>query len=200
MRVRDIMSSPVYTVRADSPVEDAAAVLAAHSIAAVPVLNEAGRVVGMVSEADVLRNRVPTDPGVHPVDDTGEQARPGSVAEVMTGWVVTANPADDVSDIARIMLENEIRSVPVVDDMTLVGIISRRDIMRAVVRTDDTLRQEAQHRLDEYAGGERRWTVDVTDGTALIDGAFDDDAERRVVSILVRTVPGVAAARVVQRA
>jgi CBS domain-containing protein len=118
----------------------------------------------------------------------------------MTTPVVTARPSDDVADIARTMLERDIRSVPIIDDGDLVGIISRRDIMRAMVRTDDTLRQEAQHRLDEYAGGVRRWSVTVTDGTAVIDGSFDDDVEREVVAVLVRTVPGVAASRVSQPA
>jgi CBS domain-containing protein len=200
MRARDIMSSPVYTVRDDGSVEDAAATLTARDITAAPVLNEANEIVGMVSEADLLRNRVPADPAVHPWRAGGDGlARPRSVADVMTTWVVTARPSDDVADIAQIMLGRDIRSVPIIDDGDLVGIISRRDIMRAMVRTDDTLRQEAQHRLDEYAG-DRRWTVAVTDGTAVIDGPFDDDVERQVVAVLVRTVPGIAANGITQPA
>ncbi|MGC9665171.1 CBS domain-containing protein [Planosporangium sp. 12N6] len=203
MRVRDLMSTPVYTVRADTPVEDAAALLTARTIAAAPVLGAANEVVGMVSEADLLRDRVPDDPAVHPWRSAGGEAataRPASVADVMTGSVVTAGPGDDVADVARLMLDRGIRSIPVVDDGELVGIISRRDIMRAMVRTDDTIRQEAQYRLDEYAGGSRRWTVAVVDGTALIEGAFDDEVERQVIAVLVRTVPGVVATRLPQHA
>lgn len=202
MRVRDIMSSPVHAVRDDSSIEDAAAMLAARDIAAAPVLDEANEVMGMVSEADLSRNRVPADPAVHPWCSTGRErlTRSGSVADVITTWVVTARPSDDVADIAQTMLERDIRSVPIVDDGKLVGIISRRDIMRAMVCTDDTLRQEAQHRLDEYAGGVRRWSVAVADGIAVIDGSFDDDVERELVAVLLRTVPGVAAARVSQPA
>jgi CBS domain-containing protein len=202
MLARDIMSSPVYTVRADSSIEDAAAMLAAHEITAAPVLDEADEVVGMISEADLLRNRVPADPAVHPWRSAGGDgvARGGRVADVMTASAVTARPSDDVSDIAQTMLVRDIRSIPIIDDGDLVGIISRRDIMRAVVRTDETLRQEAQHRLDEYAGGIRRWTVAVTNGTAVIDGSFDNDVERQVVAVLARTVPGVAAARLTQPA
>lgn len=201
MRARNIMTSPVHTVRDDTPIEAAASTLAGYGIAAAPVLNDAGDVVGMVSEADLLRNRVPADPAVHPWRSAGDSvARPGCVADVMTTWVVTARPSDDVADVAQAMLERDVRSIPVVEDGNLVGIVSRRDIMRAVIRTDDTIREEAQHRLDEYAGGIRRWTVAVAGGTAVIDGAFDDDIERQVVAVLVRTVPGVAATRLAQPA
>jgi CBS domain-containing protein len=202
MRAQDIMTSPVYAVRVDSSVEDAAAMLAAREITAAPVLDEADEVVGMVSEADLLWNRVPADPVVHLWRSAGGDAlpRPRSVADVMTTPVVTARPSDDVADIARTMLERDIRSIPVIDDADLVGIISRRDIMRAMVRTDDVLCHEVQHRLDEYAGGIRRWTAAVTDGTAVIDGSFDNDVERQVVAVLVRTVPGVAATRLTQLA
>jgi osmotically-inducible protein OsmY len=79
-----------------------------------------------------------------------------------------------------------------VEDGAVVGIVSRRDILRTVVRTDDMVQQDVQYRLDEYAGGVQRWLATVEDGVVLIDGALDDDAERTVVTVMARTVPGVA--------
>lgn len=201
MRAHDIMSRPVYSVRTTDTVEAAAALLTDRKITAAPVIDEAGELVGMVSEGDLLWHRVPEDPTAHirrgVSDDLGE--RPRVVGDVMSGSPVTTWPEADVADIARLMLHHDIRSVPVVDHGDLVGIVSRRDILRTVVRGDNMLEREIQHRLDEYAGGERRWTATVTDGLATVDGRFDDEVEREIVSVLARTVPGVRRARFADR-
>ena len=197
MRVRDIMSRPVFTVQPTDPVEGAAALLADRGITAAPVVDDRNRLVGMVSEGDLLRGRVPDDPTAHlRAAPKPASHRPHLVAEVMTREVVTAWPLEDIADVARTMLERDVRSVPVLDGGHVVGIISRRDLLRSVLRTDDVLAHEVQQRLDAYAGGTPRWTVTVTDGVARIDGSLDDEAERRVVDILARTVPGVAAVEV----
>jgi CBS domain-containing protein len=197
MRVRDIMTRPVFTVRPTDPVEGAAALLADRGITAAPVIDERNRLVGMVSEGDLLRGRVPEDPTAHlRVAPKPPTRRPHIVAEVMTRDVVTAWPTEDVSDVARTMLDRDVRSVPVLDDGHVIGIISRRDLLRSVLRTDDVLAHEVQERLDAYTDEPGRWTSTVTDGVVRIDGFVDDDEERRVVEILARTVPGVAAVTV----
>src|SRR5436190_11191287 len=189
------MSRPVHTVRPADTIEQVAVLLAEKQITAAPVIGPAGNLVGMVSEGDLLRHRVPADPTLHlwraAVDDHG--TRPHTVADVMSAHTVTAWPDEDVADAAQTMLDCDVRSIPVLDDGDLVGIISRRDILRTVVRTDDITCHEVQHRLDEYAGRPDRWTAAVVDGKATVSGEFDDDAERTVVTIMVRTVPGVAA-------
>lgn len=194
MRVRDIMTRPVFTVQPTDPVEGAAALLADRGITAAPVVDDRDRLVGMVSEGDLLRGRVPEDPTAHlRVAPEPASHRPHIVAEVMTREVVTAWPLEDVADVARTMLDRDVRSVPVLDSGHVVGIVSRRDLLRSVLRTDDVLTHEVQQRLDAYAGGTPWWTATVTDGVARIDGTLDDEAERRVVEILARTVPGIAA-------
>jgi CBS domain-containing protein len=194
MRVRDIMTRPVFTVRPTDPVEGAAALLADRAITAAPVIDERGRLVGMVSEGDLLRDRVPADPTAHlGAAPATARHRPHIVAEVMTRDVVTAWPTEDVADVARTMLDRDVRSVPVLDNGNVIGIISRRDLLRSVLRTDDVLAHEVQERLDAYADHPGRWTATVADGVVRIDGFVDDDQERRVVEILARTVPGVAA-------
>jgi CBS domain-containing protein len=192
MRVRDIMSHPVFTVRSTDPIEGAAALLADRGITAAPVVDPDGRLIGMVSEGDLLRDRVPDDPTAH-LRPMVSHHRPKVVAEVMTRTVVTAWLDEDVSDVARTMLNRDVRSIPVLDGGRLVGIISRRDLLRTVVRTDEVLTDEVQQRLDGYAGGIRRWTATVTDGTARVEGTFDDATEQRIVSVMVHTVPGIGA-------
>ena len=196
MRVKDIMTHQVYSVRTVDPIEVAAKLLADQRITAAPVFDEAGELVGMVSEGDLLWHRVPPDPTAHMRPVTGDVGdRPHTVADVMSGSPLTTWPDADVADVAQTMLEREVRSLPVLEDDVVVGIVSRRDILRTVVRTDDVVRRDVQHRLDEYAGGARRWTATVDDGVVTVEGDLDDDVERTVVRIMARTVPGVAEIR-----
>lgn len=200
MRVKDIMTRPVYSVRANEPIEDVAVLLAEKKITAVPVLDEEDKLIGMVSEGDLLWHRVPADPAAHAVRVDELRGRPKTVAEVMSKYPVITSPEADVADVANSMLYHGVRSEPVVDDGEVVGIVSRRDIVRTVIRTDDLVGHEIQHRLDEYAGGTRRWPVTVSDGVARVGGKFDDEVERTIVAIMARTVPGVASVQVVDRA
>jgi CBS domain-containing protein len=194
MRARDIMSSPVYTVDSATPVEEAAETMAARSVTALPVV-DAGLLVGVVSESDLLWHRVPSDPTAHArrLPDTDPGDRPSKVGDVMSVYPVTTSPYADVAEVAETMLEHDVRSMPVLQDDVVVGIISRRDIMRAMVRSDEVLTREVQHRLDEYANGHPRWTATVQGGVARISGGFGTDTEQAVVAVLARTIPGVAA-------
>jgi CBS domain-containing protein len=194
MRAKDIMTSPVHTVRQTTTVESAAQLITAKAVTALPVVDDTGRLVGMVSESDLLWHRVPSDPTAHlrRTSDTDPADRPGMVVEVMSPYTVTTRPDADLAEVAEQMLEHDVRSMPVLDAGAVVGIISRRDILRAMVRGDDVLTAEVQHRLDEYAGG-HRWSVTVEGGVAHVSGEFDDDTEQGIVAVLARTVPGVAA-------
>jgi CBS domain-containing protein len=112
----------------------------------------------------------------------------------MTQPVVTASPETDIGEVAEKMIDNDVHSVPIVEDSFVVGIISRGDALRTMIRSDDVLTAEVQHRLDEYSGGNRRWTAMVSDGAVTVDGQFDNDIEQDVVTILARTVPGIQSA------
>lgn len=178
MRAMDVMSRPVFTARSDDPVEQAAALVTARKITSLPVLDQEGDLVGMVSESDLL-----------PHEGAG---RPVVVADVMTEDVVVAAPQEDLAEVAKAMLDYDVRCVPVMEGSELVGVVSRRDILGSLVRTDDVVCTELQVRLDEYAGGQRRWVATVTGGAAVVSGVFDDDAQQEVVGVLARTVPGVS--------
>src|SRR3954454_10456776 len=99
MRAKDIMSSPVYTVTRTATVESAAQLLTAMAVTALPVVDDAGRLAGVVSESDLLWHRVPADPTAHlrRVPDADPADRPGTVAEVMSPHTVTTRPEVDVA-------------------------------------------------------------------------------------------------------
>lgn len=197
MRARDIMSSPVHTVTHTASVESAAQLMAAKAVTALPVVDGEGHLVGMVSESDLLWHRVPRDPTalVRRLPGTDPADRPGMVTEVMSPRPLTTCPDVDVAEIAETMLSSDVRSIPVLDGGALVGIISRRDILRAMVRNDEVLAREVQHRLDEYADGRHRWTATVSGGIATVAGEYVNGTEQAVVTVLTRTVPGVAGVR-----
>jgi CBS domain-containing protein len=195
MRAKDIMTRPVHVVAQDAAVESAAELMTTRRVTALPVVDPEGGLVGMVSEGDLLWHRVPSDPTAHVRrrNTTRPGQRPRTVSEVMAWDPYTVRPATDVAEVADLMLRHDVRSVPVVEDGGVVGIVSRRDILRIMVRTDEVLRGEVQHRLDEYADGVSRWKATVTNGVARISGEFDTETERAVVAVLTRTVPGVVA-------
>jgi CBS domain-containing protein len=191
MRARDIMSRSVVTVRTDTPIQRAAALLTEHGITSLPVLDEDDRVVGILSEVDLIRNRMPHDPRSHLRPEAHRDPDPANrVGDVMTDAVVCLGETADTGDIAALMLENNVRAVPIVDGGRLVGIVSRRDLLRTLLRDDEAIRSEVEQRLDDYAGERGRWTVTAEEGIVTISGHFDDDAQEEIVAVLARTVPG----------
>ncbi len=217
MQAQQIMTTPVVTVGPDTGLRDAAALLLEHRITAVPVLDADGELVGMVSEGDLVVGRFSHDSRseLRPMPDG--PSGPQTVGEVMTTPAVTLGPSTDAADLAQTMLDGDVRSIPIVEGAVLVGIVSRRDLLRILVRDDDAIRAEVLQRLADHVSGRDRWDVQVTDGRVLlvrdteadtytytrtytdadtdtdadIDADTDTDDGRAAVAI-ARTVPGVA--------
>jgi CBS domain-containing protein len=191
MKANEIMTRPVVTASVGTAVREVAALLAQHQVTALPVVDDNGALVGIVSEGDILVNRVAPDPRNHLRRDAGHADPAHLVDDVMTTTVVAMGPTADVADIADLMLSYDVRSVPIVDGPHVVGIISRRDLLRALLRDDSAVAAEVRTRLDAYSGHQDRWHIQVTDGVVTVTGHFDDDTERQVVTNLAGTVAGV---------
>ncbi|SHF70636.1 CBS domain-containing protein [Streptoalloteichus hindustanus] len=190
MRAKDVMTSPVITVSPATPVKAAAALLAAHGLTALPVVDDDERLVGIVSEADVVRDRIPPDPRTRLYRDTSPSSpAPPTVGEVMTTPVSAVPAGADLADVASMMLSEGIRSVPVVGGPRLVGIVTRRDLVRVLARDDAAIAADVRHRLEIY-GGFDRWTVRVEHGVVTIEDEFDDPSDQRVARTLALAVPG----------
>ena len=117
MRVDQAMSAPAVTVTPDTPIKEAATLLASHGFTALPVVDPDGDLVGIVTEADLLRDRIRHDARSPLLNRklTAEPA-PATVGEVMTGDVFSARPFTDVADLADEMHRLGVRSVPVVEN------------------------------------------------------------------------------------
>jgi CBS domain-containing protein len=211
VQVRDVMTREVVSVGTDTSTRTAAEIMAERGFAAVPVVDDANRVIGIVAEADVLRDRLPQDPRLHLRREPGSAPPPMLVGGVMTARVRTVLITADVADVARIFLDEQLRSVPVVDGERLVGIVSRRDLLRTLVRSDDQVRHDVHRLVESYTQRFDSWQIEVTEGVvtltpvptagpagdaALVEIADEEEAvESRAVVTLARTVPGVVAVR-----
>jgi CBS domain-containing protein len=185
------MTRSVVTVTADTPIHVAAELLLKHGFSAVPVVDEQENLVGIVSEADLLRGRATSDPRAHLRPLHGDEtAPPKTVQEVMTTEVVALPESADEADFASLMLKNRFKSIPVVENGQVVGIVSASDLLRTHIRSDEEITREIRERLREYASGREAWSVDVNDGVVTLTG---DVAEQftRIAALLAVTVPGV---------
>ena len=185
MRVRDVMASPVVTVAPDAALKEVASLLVERRINAVPVVDAGDRLIGIVSEADLLSL------------ETGQVAAAGgapphSAGEVMRQSVYTLTGDIDATAAARLMLRHRLKSVPVVDGDRVVGMVTRRDLLRLLARSDEDIRADLERRVAQELEALRQAVVEVRDGVVTVDA---DGPCRQLVEQLARTVPGVVEVR-----
>ena len=201
MRAEDIMSSPVVKVRPETPAKAATALLAAHGFTALPVVDQDDRLLGVVTEADLMRDRILPDPRAHLWRDREPDPRqhaPDLVAQVMSTLATGMPLHTDAAELAKVMLRDHVRSVPILDGARVVGIVTRRDLLRTIARDDLDILADVRHQLAAYAGGDR-WAVTVADGVVRVVDEFDDATDRHVATVLARAVPGVQSVEVASR-
>ncbi|SHK75720.1 CBS domain-containing protein [Pseudonocardia thermophila] len=154
--------------------------------------------VGIVTEADVLRDRVRHDVHSREVHAEIDAHPPQLVGAVMSTDVMTVDPWTDVAELERRMRDTGFRSVPVVEpDTGLVGIVSRRDIMRALDRTDGQIAADVRAALADYAGRGRWDVLHVTGGVVVLGDPYDLPEERHAAAVVAAGVPGVVDVRIV---
>jgi CBS domain-containing protein len=190
--VRELLTRDVASVEEDSALDVAVQVLAARHISALPVVDAGERVVGILSEADVLRLHVGADPRarLRPVDDEA-QPWPLTVREVMSADPVVAHAGSDVAAVAQVLADTGWKSLPVVDDHgCLVGIVSRSDIIGALSASDSDISQHLEREFAEL--GRPEWTASVSRGVVTIAGV-GTGREARLARAVAATGPGVRA-------
>ena len=191
MLARELMTCPVVTCEPDWTIRRVVGVLHEHDITALPVLDEAGRMVGIVSEMDVLRDAFTADPraSMRPVEqETGPAPR--TVAEVMTERVLSVPESADVQQIAELMMSTGVKSVPVTRDGRLAGIVSRRDLLGVLARSDRRIAADVRRTLGDETGDEPDWQVRAHDGVVHL-ATRTGTADARIARVLAETVPGV---------
>ena len=192
MLARAVMSHPVVTVHPWTTVTDTATLLARHGFTAVPVLDDDNRLVGIVTEIDLLRGRVRPDPrrsrwGA----GWSSGSYPGNtVDEVVDDPVESLTPGADVADAVRMMSDERIRCLPIVDGGTVVGVVTRRDLLRLVVHDDCSIARDVDAALAGFNDPDR-WTVGVQAAVVEIDDFRDCADDRELARRLVSALPGV---------
>ncbi|MFC4944926.1 HPP family protein [Pseudonocardia sp. GCM10023141] len=197
MRVREIMTSPAVVLAPELAVKRAAAVLALHGFTGAPVVDGAGHLVGVVNEQDLLADRFPPDPRT-PILERPARPVADAVSDVMQRHVFVADPQESVADLVAVLRSADVRSVPVVENDVVVGVVTYRDLVRALARDDVLIEADVRRRLDIF-GGIGQWGVTVRDGAVTLTDDHDDPADRGVAMRVAESVIGVTRCTVVSR-
>ena len=214
MRARDVMVSPVITTKPYSLVGDVAKTLVERRISAVPVVDDEGKLVGIVSEGDLLhRTESGTERRRQPwlLALTGDEtlaseyvkAHGRKVADIMTRKVITATPDTPLYEIATLLEKKRIKRVPIVKDGQLVGIVTRANLVQAVASirqsldipvSDTTIRKTLVAHLKAQPWAHTSLiNVTVADGVVDLWGMINSTVERNALRIAAESVRGVRA-------
>ncbi len=188
MLVRDVMTTKVVTVSPRARVKAAIQLLDQHQITAMPVVDDEGRLVGVVSEADVLRDALMPDRRTHeiPVKVEG-RTKTLTVDDVMTHLPMSVTADADLSVAASVLVDTAIKSLPVVEDGRVVGMVSRRDVIAVLAKRDPVIEAEVDELLRE---ADVECDVEVVDGVVRLSGPSEPHA-REIARVLASTVQGV---------
>jgi CBS domain-containing protein len=212
MKARDVMVSPVITVKSSALVQDVAKTFLERRISAVPVVDDQGKLIGIVSEGDLLHRseagterrrswwlRALTEDEALAAEYTKAHAR--KVGDVMTRQPITASPDTPLHEIAALLERNSIKRVPIVDKGQLVGIVSRANLIQAVASarkeleiplSDTTIRDKILSHLKQQTWAHTGLlNVTVNDGVVNLWGMTDSDSERKAIRVAAETMPGV---------
>lgn len=214
MRAKDIMTTDVATISPDTAVSDIARKLMENHISGLPVVDDQGRPVGMVSEGDLLRQvglagearrswwlRLVSTPEQDAKDFVKAHGR--RAADIMSTDVISVTEDTTTGEIARLLEERRIKRVPVLRDGVVVGIVSRGNLLHALAghRDDGPAAPTADDRTirqNVYAALQGKgWTshgatnVIVTDGVVELWGWVETDAERKAMLVAAQEIDGV---------
>jgi CBS-domain-containing membrane protein len=214
MNAADLMTSPVVTVKPDAAIEYAAQLMLRHRVSGLPVTAGDGSLLGIITEGDLLRRA-----------ETGTEKRharwislligPGRLAQeyvhahgrkvggVMTEHVFTATPQTPLGDLVAVMETRHVKRLPVLDRGRLVGIVSRADVIAALLGrisretvgelSDAEIRKRIVDEIDRQPWRPREVEIIVKNGVVILKGAIPDERERAALRVAAENVPGVKA-------
>jgi CBS domain-containing protein len=214
MKARDVMAFPVVTVKPSSSIEEVAKMFVQRRISGAPVVDDTGKLVGIISEGDLMyRSEIGTE-RPHPywyLEYAGAEhlaaeyvkARARKASDVMTRKVVTASPDASLNDVAALLENNSIKRLPIVQNGELVGIVSRANLIQAltsaparldVTPSDTALRIALLRHLVEQPWAETsRLNVIVHEGLVELWGAVNSDVEKQAIRVAAESMEGVRA-------
>lgn len=205
LTAKAIMTSPVVTVRPQTPVRDAVQILADRHISGLPVIDEQGDLAGILTEADLLLKEASPKPA-EPVwrwfgrslwlerrTTMHRKVEGRTVGEVMTRNVITADEQTPVHVLASQMVRFAVNRLPIVRGRQVVGIVTRADVLKVFLRSDELLKREAQAVLDEFLLFGEEVAVAVDRGVYVLRGLVGSPGRRAALLRRLWTVDGVVA-------
>lgn len=196
--VASVMTNDVVTVAPGATYKEIAERMHERGVSAVPVVDADRRVVGIVSEADLLlkEERPAQRPGGHLLDPHGEaaKAKARNAAALMTSPAVTVGSHATLTEAARLMHRRHVKRLPVVDEAgALVGIVSRADLLSVFLRSDESIAHEVREDVlaRTLAIDPDELQIGVQDGVVRLEGQLETRSLARILVRLVAAVEGV---------
>jgi CBS domain-containing protein len=200
MKVKELMNEEVVAVEPETTLKDVASLLVEHRISGVPVVDAERKVLGVVSEADIVVKEQGAKPESRILDwllgggfFEPERLSARTVEQAMSSPAITIGAGKEVFQAARLMTEHGVKRLPVVDDKgALIGIVTRSDLVKAFARSDDELANE----IDEMARRallieDEALHVHVHDGVVHLSGKLGRRSDAELLPRFVARVPGV---------
>lgn len=201
MHVQELMTTPVLSIGPEASLKDVAVLFLERGISGLPVCDAENRVLGVISEGDILLKESGPDSrnGPRLARLAGRSGRGGAksiattVREAMTTPAITISPRSNITEAARLMTEHAVNRLPVVKGVELVGIVTRTDLVRAFTRSDEEIERE----LREEVLLRTLWVdpdtvrVEVTRGAVKLDGMLETRVDVDLLERLTARVPGV---------
>jgi len=204
MKIRDIMTTDVVSVGPQTPFKDLIDRLVSSEVSGLPVVDDTGKLVGVVTEADLISKEAYGSQRHRALALLGDlllrrdhrwvaKAEGLVAADVMTKNVVVCNSKEDVRLVARRMLERKVKRMPVVDEGSLVGIVSRHDMLVMYDRPDYLITTDLDRILanDPNVPDDQHVRHSVNEGIVTLTGDVRYGWEESIVVSIVRNVPGV---------
>lgn len=198
MKVKDAMTADVLTVSPEMSLKTAAALMAGYAIGGLPVVDQDGTLLGVVTEADVLLKERAEQPHglwnmLHRQEAHAVMAKVAArtVGDAMTAPVVTVGPRSSMGVAADLMFEHGVNRLPVVDGDKLVGIISRHDLVQAFARSDAEIERDIRNEALAGLYLTKQFTLTIDNGEVTLRGEIDSTYDAAVLPDLIRRVPGV---------
>jgi len=203
MRARELMSTPVITVHPEASLKEVTKRMVDRRVSGVPVVDHSGRLMGIISESDLVATLEPAvkEQGLMGLLDhlahaarTDPKLRARSAAEVMVPRVVTAGPDASVRELVHLMTIHGVNRIPIVETDRLVGIVTRADILRTLVRPDKAITEDVRWRvLHDLWIDPTGLTISTRDGIVTIAGEVDTRSEAELVKQWTAATEGVVA-------
>ncbi|MFH8475936.1 CBS domain-containing protein [Streptomyces sp. NPDC018000] len=201
IKVGDLMTDEVVSVVPVTSFKEVAKLLAQHNISGLPVLDAEDRVVGVVSESDLLSRQAAGHPVTGDAPDAATRTVASSegeftAAEIMSAPAVTIHAQQTAPDAARLMTRSGVERLPVVDDEDrLVGILTRRDLLRLFLRPDAEIRRRLVEDVleDTMEIGPGTVTIHVVDGVVTLEGRLENRNRIAILTRLAEQLDGVVA-------